>query len=751
MSDSNDLAPPDVEEIHAHLEWITAQAGASERGLIEIAYAGSDGKPNRAQLFDMRDLDAAAEFAAEVNAHGNVYFGAALRDPEIGRHARSSKADVTAALAVWADFDKPETGDAAIKEMISMGMRPNRVILTGAVPHRRLHVYWLLEEPCPDIQRVEAINGRIAAMFGGDPAVKDASRILRLPGTTSWARKEGRVNETIVVEPGDWRGEIPYDIIEIEALLDQKNPALALESRASQPSNSGDFWDLNGAQAQRTSVDAASALERAAEPGEWHRNALQLVGRLVAKGHDDQEILALAVPALQQPGYSLADTRREVQVMIRGAREKGWAPATGPQQAFDPSMAPTIPFHDWSEAWRPRIWLLHEQIERQKVSLIAAAGGIGKTALASLIAAQAAVGGAIHGSSFYHPRRVIYFSGEDDGQDVPKRVDAAAIQIGADPARVKDNVKVALMARLTKRARAIVNVDQHGQAQVNTAMAAAYVAAIKEHRADLVIFDPIVEFSEASDNDQAAQSHLYDALRTIASRQNVAVLVLVHTPKGTNADSQSGNPDIVRGSGVATAAARSVFTLFSATEKDCEKWSIPEDDRPFVIKLHGGKNNNAALPTEPMWFRRVSVEIAPGIYEVALREISPKPAARREADRELDAGKAMKQEATWTLIRALATSGAVRRTGETGIPDRAQAREQVSKTIPAPLGYSHAVSVAGTVHNGATIVWEGGVFFLETPNDLICDADGEVIWEGGKRDLPPPRINFYQPEEPAPW
>jgi len=59
--------------------------------------------------------------------------------------------------------------------------------------------------------------------------------------------------------------------------------------------------------------------------GNWHEPVLRLVGKLVAKGIDDQTILALT-DRFTIPDYTVAQTRSDVAEMIRGAREKGWAP-----------------------------------------------------------------------------------------------------------------------------------------------------------------------------------------------------------------------------------------------------------------------------------------------------------------------------------------------------------------------------------------------------------------------------------------
>jgi len=57
----------------------------------------------------------------------------------------------------------------------------------------------------------------------------------------------------------------------------------------------------------------------------WHDNALRWVGSCVARGLGDDTILR-ECEKLTQPGYSNSQTREEIRVMIKGARQKGWTP-----------------------------------------------------------------------------------------------------------------------------------------------------------------------------------------------------------------------------------------------------------------------------------------------------------------------------------------------------------------------------------------------------------------------------------------
>jgi hypothetical protein len=75
-------------------------------------------------------------------------------------------------------------------------------VTTGTVPEPRAQAVWRLKQWFTEPAVIER-NLRAAALaFGGDPAVVDCSRVMRLPGSVSYpkAKKPGRVAELVTVE-----------------------------------------------------------------------------------------------------------------------------------------------------------------------------------------------------------------------------------------------------------------------------------------------------------------------------------------------------------------------------------------------------------------------------------------------------------------------------------------------------------------------------------------------------------------------
>ncbi len=183
--------------------FLTRLFGNELRGLVELAWRDpQDGKLRHAQLFHLDDLDAFVAKAVEVNAHdgANAYIGAAIRKPDTAPFARTTDNDFLCAPAYWADLDDAEAVATARQKC---GRAPANIgVITGRHPHPRAQLYWCCEEPITDPGMLRETNGAIARALGGDPAVVNPGRIMRLPGSIAWPVKSGRVAE--IVELQTW-------------------------------------------------------------------------------------------------------------------------------------------------------------------------------------------------------------------------------------------------------------------------------------------------------------------------------------------------------------------------------------------------------------------------------------------------------------------------------------------------------------------------------------------------------------------
>ena len=81
-------------------------------------------------------------------------------------------------------------------------------------------------------------------------------------------------------------------------------------------------------------LDRREASKAALEGDHWHDNMLRMVGSWIAKGNNDEEIHVLAAKHTL-PEYTAEHTQQEIQKMIDGARNKGFAPARSFEELLD--------------------------------------------------------------------------------------------------------------------------------------------------------------------------------------------------------------------------------------------------------------------------------------------------------------------------------------------------------------------------------------------------------------------------------
>jgi hypothetical protein len=146
-----------------------------------------------------REVMATERFAAKWDRPGRaLYFCVATLRPGVLRRA---KANLHELVCLHADLDAKhiDADPGQILELISRAKTqpplPSLAVFSG----HGLHLYWKLRQALPatpeNIERVEAALRKIAAVFAGDPAVCECSRLMRLLGSHNtkngeWTRVE---------------------------------------------------------------------------------------------------------------------------------------------------------------------------------------------------------------------------------------------------------------------------------------------------------------------------------------------------------------------------------------------------------------------------------------------------------------------------------------------------------------------------------------------------------------------------------
>ena len=370
-----DLAP-DGAQIVAFCAWWFER---TNKGVLEIGWIdAATGRLTEFEQFERHDTAALAVAAAQANmvpgqsCYIRAATVAAWPSGGSGGAGRTSDKDFLQAPGIWSDIDSQEDFERA--RTVETLVRPNGQVITGTVPNTRVQSWFRCSDPIVSAELLRSLNVRLHRLYGGDPSVVNPSRLMRLPGTIAWPRKEGRVAELVrFIRPpeGDERPR-SYPLSMLTSLLpvlDDVRPGGQPEARPTD----GDPFDFgvggarSGAGGQSGGLTTVSRHLAAIRGGRhWHVNVIELVAHWIGRGWSSEEILGHC-PDWTLPGYTVADTRREVVAAIRGAREKWGRPDTDHVIGTAEVKRPEILSLADLDALPPPTWLVHGLIPERSL------------------------------------------------------------------------------------------------------------------------------------------------------------------------------------------------------------------------------------------------------------------------------------------------------------------------------------------------------------------------------------------------
>lgn len=141
----------------------------------------------------VRSITELVSKALQLRNDWDVFFGVGIRRcPDVLQmsacpHKQRGLDHVARLPAMWVDVDVQSADeptkryasiDQALDALHALDPQPELIVQSGT----GLHAYWPFPEPRTDVERIAAVNQRIAKRVGGDNAW-DVPRILRVPGT----------------------------------------------------------------------------------------------------------------------------------------------------------------------------------------------------------------------------------------------------------------------------------------------------------------------------------------------------------------------------------------------------------------------------------------------------------------------------------------------------------------------------------------------------------------------------------------
>jgi hypothetical protein len=255
-----------------------------------------------------------------------------------------------------------------------------------------------------------------------------------------------------------------------------------------------------------------------------------------------------------------------------------------------------------------RRWVYGTCAVRGDITVVAAPGGVGKTAHVTGIAIEIAVGRELLGERIWgSDLKVLFLNGEDSGIEIARRVWAFwlahAHQIaeqtldrlyvaGADDARVQR------LSFLQTTDRNLSVLDRNGFEILESALDAL--------RPDVLILDPLVAFCGGGNmNDNAVMSLVMRELKRLAAKFDCAVLIVHHTKKGGD----RGDAEAVSGAAAIVNLARRAIMPVPMAKDEATTFGVLPSQRFRYFKVVDAKSNLAPRSADSPWYGLHSVEL----------------------------------------------------------------------------------------------------------------------------------------------
>jgi hypothetical protein len=342
----------------------------------------------------------------------------------------------------------------------------------------------------------------------------------------------------------------------------------------------------------------------------WHDRMIKQVGALVALKSTDHEIL-LTAERWREDGYSMEQTRAEIQTAINGAREKGWDKEEGEEKGAvvmteeKKSLLEPLPFLVEDFAAIPaRDWVYGRHYIRSFLSVTVAAGGTGKTAVTLAEAMAMATGRDLLGQETER-QRVWVWNLEDPIEELHRRLAAICIHYNLSYSDYADYLFVN-----SGRDSQLILAQQVGNSAVLTPVVETVIDYIKEFNIDVIIVDPFVSSHRLSENDNTAMDLVVKAWGRIAEQGKCSVELVHHVRKAQQGQASSYGD--ARGASALTDAARHVRRLMRMNPDEARTAGIDEDQAFRYTREADSKDNLAPPSLDDSWRQMKSVDLPNG-------------------------------------------------------------------------------------------------------------------------------------------
>ena len=282
-----------------------------QRSLVELRFL-KNGKAEQKWISTHQPAEILRLARTYTKNGWNCYFGVAARKRKGGK-----KEDLDYVNTVWIDLDTDKNGldkNEVLQRLKEWIFPPSVVVDSG----HGLHCYWLLREPTNEFKKIEQINLSLAKTLKGDTVARDATRILRIPGTLNFKDR----SNPAVVRIVHFNPEIQYTLLDLEELgVSEERRRHLPEEEAFDKSQQLSFESKFSEEVIDTVINECAFLkycrdnaERLDEPS-WYA----MITNLAALGAIDK-IHELSKPYHKPPKrYTFKETQEKIEHAIKDA------------------------------------------------------------------------------------------------------------------------------------------------------------------------------------------------------------------------------------------------------------------------------------------------------------------------------------------------------------------------------------------------------------------------------------------------
>lgn len=640
MLKQDEQLAPDQIAIEKHLRHITRRWGELNTKVnLEVVFLTAEDNAQVKHIARFSPDDTGISLAADlivgmnrpgINAYATV--NPIKADAQIAPMKRSRKEHIAASFFQWADSDSPQAAEN-IKNFV--GPKCTFFVMTGTTPCQRPHVYWELTEPETDLDAWSARQAAIVAALGTDSVI-DPPRIMRIAGTVNWPKPQkaakGYIPELTTIRIYD-----PAERPTVSAEQIDRAFGTAPRKEKSKPESSFHFND-NGA-------DVAEVLEilsyippdcgyadwlavlmglhdkfGGSEQGfsiadNWSAQGTKYVpGEVSSKWHSftlgGGTSFKTVAEFARQNGADLSEIGRR----HRGASQDPFGEEFKSQpddDSWGEDEAPKAPswpsLYDMFDdaAIEARQWLYGRHYLRRFVSVLASAGGIGKTSMQIVEALAMVTGRPLLGEDVHAPCKVWLINLEDPLDEMQRRILAAMKFFGVKPEEVRGKlfVDAGREFSLTFAAQTREGVTP------NKKLVEYLIKRIPELDIGAVFIDPFVGAHMINENDNMAVNAVFAEIRKVADLTNCAFGLVHHIRKGNGEDATI---DSVRGAGALISAARAARIVNKVSIDAAASLGIDAKTATGLFRVDDGKANLAPPAVNAVYRRMEGVQIANG-------------------------------------------------------------------------------------------------------------------------------------------